>query len=146
MRPILADPNHGPRLRIVGDTIRVLATMRDTDGQFEAFETTGPRNSGPLPHAHPWSESYFIAEGEVDVIVGEETMRATPGAFINIPAGTIHGYRIVSPFARFTVITTPEGASDFFHELDAETEGSVADMDKIMAVATKHGLTVPPPR
>jgi len=73
-------------------------------------------------------------------------MRATPGSFINIPAGTFHGYRIASPHARFTVITTAEGASDFFHELDAETEGSVADMDKIMAVATRHGLTVPPPR
>src|SRR2546423_10280807 len=146
MRPILADSHHGPKLRIVGDTIRVLATTSDTGGRFEAFETTGPGDSGPPPHAHPWSESYFIAEGEVDVIVGEETMRATPGAFINIPAGTVHGYRIATPFARFTVITTPAGASDFFHELDAETEGSVADMDKIMAVATKHGLTVPPPR
>ena len=146
MRPILATSDHGPRLRIVGDTIRVLATSSDTGGRFEAFEATGPRDSGPPPHAHPWSESYFIAEGEVDVIVGDETMRATPGAFINIPAGTFHGYRIATPFARFTVITTPEGASDFFHELDAETEGSVADMEKIMAVAMKHGLTVPPPR
>src|SRR5437762_711224 len=126
MRPILATSDHGPRLRIVGDTIRVLATSSDTGGRFEAFEATGPRDSGPPPHAHPWSESYFIAEGEVDVIVGDEKMRATPGAFINIPAGMIHGYRIATPFARFTVITTPEGASDFFHELDAETAGSVA--------------------
>ena len=146
MRPILATSDHGPKLRIVGDTIRVLATLDDTGGKFEAFETTGPRGSGPPPHAHPWSESYFIAEGEVDVIVGDETMRATPGSFINIPAGTIHGYRIASQSARFTVITTAAGASDFFHELDAETQGSVADMEKIMAVATKHGLTVPPPR
>jgi quercetin dioxygenase-like cupin family protein len=146
MRPILALPTHGPKLRIVGDTIRVLATSADTGGRFEAFETTGPRDSGPPPHAHPWSESYFIAEGEVDVIVGDETMRARPGAFINIPAGTVHGYRIASDSARFTVITTSGGASEFFLELDAATEGSVADMDKIMAVAARHGLTVPPPR
>ena len=146
MRPILATSDQGPKLRIVGDTIRVLATLDDTGGKFEAFETTGPWDSGPPPHAHSWSESYFIAEGEVDVIVGNETMRATPGSFINIPAGTFHGYRIASQSARFTVITTAAGASDFFYELDAETEGSVADMEKIMAVATKHGLTVPPPR
>jgi quercetin dioxygenase-like cupin family protein len=146
MRPILAPADHGPRLRVVGDTIRVLATAADTGGRFEAFEATGPRDSGPTPHAHPWSESYFIAEGEVDVIVGEERMRATPGSFINIPAGTFHGYRIASLFARFTVITTSEGASAFFHDLDAETEGSVADMEKILEVATRHGVTVPPPR
>ena len=65
MRPILATSDHGTKLRIVGDTIRVLATLDDTSGKFEAFETTGPRGSGPPPHAHPWSESYFIAEGEV---------------------------------------------------------------------------------
>jgi len=146
MRPILATSDYCPKLRIVGDTIRVLATSNDTGGAFEAFETTGPLHSGPPPHAHPWSESYFIAEGEVDVIVGEEKMRAKPGAFINIPAGTVHGYRIATPYARFTVITTPEGASEFFHDLDRETEGSVADMAKIVAVATRHGLTVPPPR
>ncbi len=146
MRPILAGPDHGARLRVVGDTIRVLATSGDTGGRFEAFEVTGPRDAGPPPHAHPWSESYFIAEGEVDIGVGDETMHATPGAFIHIPSGTVHRYRIASPFARFTVITTPEGASAFFHELDARTEGSVADMATIVAVATKHGLTVPAPR
>jgi len=62
------------------------------------------------------------------------------------PAGTIHGYRIATPYARFTVITTEKGASEFFHDLDRETAGSVADMEKIVAVATRHGLTVPPPR
>ena len=50
-----------------------------------------------------------------------------------------------SDFARFTVITTRSGASEFFHDLDRETEGSVADMEKIVMVATRHGLTVPPP-
>lgn len=146
MRPILATSDHGPRLRIVGNTVRVLAAANETGGAYEIFENTGPRDTGLPAHAHPWSESYVIAEGEVDVMVGKETMRATPGAFIHIPAGTFHGHRIVSPFARFTVITSPAGASDFFHELDAETEGSDADMKKIVAVATKHGLTVPPPR
>jgi len=146
MRPILATSDHGPRLRIIGDTVRVLATAVETGGAYEAFETTGPRDSGLPLHAHPWSESYFIAEGEVDVMVGGESMRATPGAFVHIPAGTFHGHRIASPFARFTVITAPGGASEFFHELDAETEGSVADMKTIVAVATKHGLTVPSPR
>ena len=146
MRPILAKADHGPKLRVVGDVIRVLATNDDTGGRFEAFETTGSRDSGPPPHAHPWSESYFIAEGEVDVIVGSEKMHATPGSFINIPAGTFHGYRIASDFARFTVITTASGASEFFHDLDRETAGSVANMEKIVEVATRHGLTLPPPR
>ena len=98
-------------------------------------------------HTHPGEEIRHVLERSLECDVeGRPTVTLKPGDVLFIPAGTIHGYRIATPFARFTVITTPEGASDFFHELDAETEGSVADMDKIMAVATKHGLTVPPPR
>jgi quercetin dioxygenase-like cupin family protein len=134
-RPILADSNHGPRLSLIGETVRVLATSDDTDGSFEIFETTAERNGGQPPHSNPWSESYVIAEGEMDVVVGGETMRATPGSFVNIPAGTIHSYRITSDRARFVVITTPRGASEFFHDVSR-------DPSKILEVARRHGLTV----
>jgi hypothetical protein len=43
------------------------------------------------------------------------------------------------------VITSPGGASGFFTELDAETAGSCEDMGKVMAVAMKHGFTIPAP-
>ena len=143
MQSIIANPTDGARLRVVGDVVRVLASSEQTGGAYEIFELEGPEGSGPPPHAHPWTEAYVVTEGEADVWIEGEKLRAAPGCFIHIPAGTTHGYRIRSKSAKFVVITSPAGASDFFHEMDAETGGSCEDMGKVMAVALKHGFNVP---
>ncbi len=145
MIPIVASPADGARLRIVGDVVRVLASSQQTGGGYEIFELEGPEGSGPPPHAHPWAEAYVVVEGEADVWIDGAKLPATPGCFFHIPAGTTHGYRIRSAHAKFVVITSPGGASGFFTELDAETAGSCEDMGKVMAVALKHGFTIPAP-
>ena len=145
MHSIIASPTDGARLRVVGDVMRVLATGDQTGGAFEIFEMEGPEGSGPPPHIHPWSEAYFVIEGEADVYLDGAHSQAKAGSFYHIPAGAKHAYRITSKSARFVVITSPAGASHFFSELDAETAGSCEDMGKVMAVALKHGFTVPSP-
>ncbi|MGZ5443697.1 MAG: cupin domain-containing protein [Thermoanaerobaculia bacterium] len=143
MQPIIVNPADGARLRVVGDVVRVLASSKQTGGAYEIFELEGPEGSGPPPHAHPWAEAYVVTEGEADVFIEGAKLDAAPGCFFHIPAGTTHGYRIRSKAAKFVVITSPAGASGFFTELDAETAGSCEDMGKVIAVALKHGFTLP---
>lgn len=143
--PILAGSNDGPIYRVVGDSVRVLAAGNQTASAFEVFEFHGPENSGPPPHMHPWNEAYFVISGEVDVFVGDQTMRATPGSFVSIPAGTVHCYRVLTPDAKFLVLTSPSGAAAFFEEMDRETGGSCEDMETVVRVAMKHAVTVPAP-
>src|SRR5215212_11960056 len=138
MPSIIANPADGARLRVVGDLVRVLASSAQTGGAYEIFELEGLEGSGPPPHAHPWAEAYVVTEGEADVFIEGTKLRGTTGCFFHIPAGTTHGYRIRSQSAKFVVITSPAGASDFFNEIDAETAGSCEDMGKIMAVEMKH--------
>jgi quercetin dioxygenase-like cupin family protein len=145
MQTIMTTSDDGTRLRVVGDLVRVLASAAQTGGGYEIFELEGPEGSGPPPHAHPWAEAYVVVEGEADVWIEGTCLPATRGCFFHIPAGTTHGYRITSATAKFVVITSPAGASGFFTELDAETAGSCEDMGKVMAVAMKHGFTVPAP-
>jgi len=145
MQTIVTTHDDGARLRVVGDSVRVLASAAQTGGGYEIFELEGPEGSGPPPHAHPWTEAYVVVSGEADVFIEGQRLAATPGSFFHIPAGTTHGYRIRSANAKFVVITSPGGASGFFTELDAETAGSCEDMGKIVAVAMRHGFTVPAP-
>jgi quercetin dioxygenase-like cupin family protein len=145
MESIISNANDGARLRVVGDIMRVLATSRQTGGAYEVFEMEGPEGSGPPPHAHPWAEAYVVLEGEADVFLDGTHLQAKPGCFFQIPAGLTHAYRITSPKAKFVVITSPAGAHDFFTEMDAETGGSCEDMQKVVAVALRHGFTVPQP-
>ena len=120
---------------VLGDRVRVLQAG---DGSaYEMFEWHGPENSGPPPHAHPWTESYFVIDGEAEVVIGGRTMRATPGCFVSVPPGTVHNYRVVSPGARFLVVTSPCGLHAFLEEMNA-----VADLDTILKVAAKHSVAL----
>ena len=139
---IITNPADGERLRVVGDNVRVLASGDETGGAYEIFELEAPEGNGPPPHAHPWSESYLVVEGEADVFVNGSHSIAKPGCFYQIPAGTKHCYKIRTKSAKFVVVTSPAGARDFFVELDAVTGGSCEDMGKVVAVAVKHGFTV----
>ena len=124
-----------PIYNVLGDRVRVLASG---DGSaFEMFEWQGPENSGPPPHAHPWTESYFVIDGEADVVIGDKTLRATPGCFLSVPPGTVHNYRVTSPSAKFLVVTSPSGLKAFVEEMHG-----VADFDTVMKVAAKHSVTV----
>lgn len=143
MHSIVAEPADGKRLRVVGELVRILATGAETGGAYEIFELEAPEGSGPSPHAHPWAEAHVVIEGEADVYLAGAHLAASPGSFFHIPAGTMHAYRIKSKTAKFVVITSPAGASDFFNELDAATGGSCEDMGKVVAVAMRHGFTVP---
>ena len=133
----------GTRLRVIGDSVRILAAGADTGGAFEVFEMNCPRDSGPPPHAHPWSESYSVVDGSLDVTIGEKTITAAAGCFFHIPAGTVHSHRITSAEARFVIVTSPAGAADFFTELDRETAGSPGDMETIAGIAQRHGFAFP---
>lgn len=138
-------PDQGTKLQILQDSVRILTQGEQTQGAYEVFELVGPRHSGPPPHDHPWSESYCILEGEVEVLSGEQTVRATPGYFINIPGGTLHSYRILSDHARFLVMASTTAASAFFQEIHDAMVGDEADMDRVLAIAARHGVRVGKP-
>jgi quercetin dioxygenase-like cupin family protein len=124
-----------PVYNVLGDRVRVLAS--GDDHPFEMFEWQGPQNSGPAPHAHPWTESYFVVDGEADVVIGGQTLRATPGCFVSVPPGTVHSYRVTSPGAKFLVVTNPSGLGAFVEDLH-----DVADLGTVLQVAAKHSVTV----
>ena len=75
----------------------------------------------------------------------DKTIIATPGCFLNIPAGIIHSYKTLSDGAKFILITNPVGAQDFFNELDHEVGEAIEDVEKIVGIALRHGFNVPQP-
>jgi quercetin dioxygenase-like cupin family protein len=73
-------------LNVVGEHITVLASGKDTEG-YEIFLQAGPEGSGPVPHTHPWDESFYVTNGEVDFSIGEDdTVTALHGTLVHVPA------------------------------------------------------------
>ena len=86
----------------------VLADGRDTGGRFSLMEQVLPRGSGPGPHKHTWSdETFYMLDGEMTLLAGDEIRTARRGDFIMVPRNTRHAFRVESETARFLNGYTP---------------------------------------
>jgi quercetin dioxygenase-like cupin family protein len=141
---------HSPAraLAVVGEQVTPVVDSSDGATSYEVFDMTGPEGSGPPPHNHPWDESYLVLDGELAVVdwtSGLESPREevlTPGGSAFIPGGATHSFRVRSDSCRFVVVTTP-GALAFFSDADATLGGPTDDLDLLVAVAKRNGLSSP---
>jgi quercetin dioxygenase-like cupin family protein len=155
--PITTGPKEGETISVVGDTYRILIGGKDTNGAFAAIEMLVPPGGGPGPHAHPEiEESFYVIDGEVEVISEYGTYTAAKGSFVNIPkGGVIHGFKNkTDKLAQLLCTVVPAGLETFFEEIGKPVEYGeflpppTMDADsarKLQATAEKHGQKVYPP-
>lgn len=92
--PLVLGPPEGQPLDIFGNRFIVKAASATTNGAYSliegAFEVGG---FAPLPHIHrDEDESFYVLEGEFDFRLGDDTVRASKGAFLLVPHGTMHSF------------------------------------------------------
>jgi quercetin dioxygenase-like cupin family protein len=136
----VATTDYAQPLKVVGEHIIVLASGRRT-GSYEIFLQEGPEGSGPIPHTHPWDESFFVIRGEVEFSLGDDEARAASvGTLVHIPAGAKHWFRWRQGGGVMLSITSGTGASAMFTDIDAEIAPDQPNVQRLMAIATRHGL------
>jgi quercetin dioxygenase-like cupin family protein len=128
-------------LQVVGEEITVLASGGQT-GSYEIFHQAGPENSGPPPHSHPWDEAFYVIKGDIAFGIGDREMLAAPGTLVHLPAGTTHWFRFGKDGGEMISMTSREGASHMFTDFDREIARERPDVDKLIEVGARHGLTV----
>ena len=132
----------GRPLNVVGEHITVLASGATT-GSYEVFLQEGPEGSGPIPHTHPWDESFYVIRGEVDFSVDRSELRAArPGDLVHVPAGTPHWFRWNRGGGAMLSMTSRLGASRLFADIDREIAPDKPDVEKLIAIAVRNGLTI----
>jgi hypothetical protein len=117
-----------------------LAT-EDTDGGFCLLVDHPPAGWSLPPHRHRnEAETIHIVEGEFELVLDGERLRASAGQTIHIPRGVIHsGKNIGAGMGRRVLLFTPAGMERFFLEAGASTPGSDLDRAATAATATRHG-------
>lgn len=138
---VVAPKDYAPALNIVGEQVTVLASGERTEG-YEVFLQRGPEGSGPPPHSHPWDESFFVLKGQIEFGIGSESMSATPGTLVHLPAGSIHWFRFGVGGAEMLSMTSRLGASQMFADLAREVAPVNPDVAKLAEVGGRHGLRV----
>jgi quercetin dioxygenase-like cupin family protein len=112
----------------------------DTNSKYAVFEMIDVAMGAAPLHSHPWEETFYILEGELEVMVGNCQQIATTGAVIHIPANGVHTFQVLSPIARVLVIVSPVSAADFYREVGAKVTSLPTDADALQEICTKYGL------
>ena len=135
---LVLGPGEGKIVSVLGDPYTYKVVGGDTGGNYSLIEHT-TAGDGPPPHIHKSEEeAFYVLEGEVNVKIGEQTIREAVGSFVLIPRGTVHTFsRVGAEPAKMLVIISPAGFEQFFTEIDGST-----DVNKIMALAPKYNLTI----
>jgi quercetin dioxygenase-like cupin family protein len=104
-----------PHLGLVGDTYTILVTGQDTAGKYTLIDMHVPPGGGPPPHRHDFEEMFTVLEGQVRVTFRGQTIVATAGQTINVPANAPHAFTNASDTpSRLLCLCAPAGQDEFF--------------------------------
>ncbi|GAA1824385.1 cupin domain-containing protein [Nesterenkonia flava] len=56
------------------------------------FWADTPPGSGPETHWHPYTETWAVIEGDVEISADGETLQAATGDIVTVTAGTVHRF------------------------------------------------------
>ena len=117
--PISGEPVHrgagtGDTFWGPADVYTLLVTGEETGGAYFSMEALVEPGGGPPPHVHrDEDETFYVLEGHCTFRLGERTISAGPGDFVNVPRGTVHSFRNRSSgIVRLILTFTPAGIED----------------------------------
>src|ERR1700712_4747787 len=115
-------PHEGRMLDLGNFQAEVLASSEQTLGDFTVLQTQNePPGFGPPLHRHrDAAEAFFVLEGEYLMFLDHEQHRCPPGAFVYVPRGLPHTFKVssVTPGKKLNLFA-PAAMVGFFEELAA---------------------------
>jgi quercetin dioxygenase-like cupin family protein len=74
------------------ETSRTFLGRDHGDVPISFFIQASPTGHGPGPHTHPYAEVFVLHEGSGSFLAGDETIEASAGSVVVVPAGEVHGF------------------------------------------------------
>ena len=124
---------------ILGQTYKPVA---HSDACF-AFDTLFPPGTFVPPHIHPTQDEFIrILEGEFELFLDGQTVKAAPGDLIRMPMGLPHGIFNKSPgnVRALFWVTPSRGLYTLFTRIH-----NVADPGEVIRIASEYEVRFLPP-
>lgn len=138
---VVVGKDEGEKLSVLGTELRFLCLPDQTDKAWSLMEAVLPKDAGPPPHEHPWDEGYYIVEGEVQFVLGDQTRLVKAGDFLYAPGGTVHAFKGASERpARILVFDAPAAAEGFFRDIHREVKAYPGDLAKVPEIGQRHNF------
>ncbi len=143
-------PGQGEAIWFLGSLITVKTGGEETDEAFSITEHVYPAGFGPPPHIHRnEDEAFYVVEGEVAFFSGGTTFRGGPGAYVRMPRGLPHTFRVEGDTpARLLIVTAPAGFERFVRDAGIPAGDRTApappptpaDIERMLATAPRYGI------
>jgi mannose-6-phosphate isomerase-like protein (cupin superfamily) len=130
--------------RAPGSRRRIIVGGDHTNGALGLSELTVPGVwGGPPEHIHRhFEEMFYVLEGTLELLVGDETVNASAGTFVIVPRGVMHklSKRDNEP-TRWLEFFVPAGFEQFFEQLaTGMAEGRAAYDTLFSELASQHDV------
>ena len=135
--------------------LTVKASGAETGDAFAQFLTDDPRGTAPPLHVHHnEDEAFYVLDGEVTVLVGDERIDLRTGDYCFSPRGIPHTWIVRSERARMLVTVSPAGIEQAFVSCGVPVTGIeppaqpvLPALDELIRVFAGYGCEIlgPPP-
>jgi len=139
--------DQGTALWVYGDKDNIKVGNDETAGALTVVEVDFGPGAGPPPHVHANEhESFYVLDGQVDVLDEGRRFTTGPGSFVFMPQGSHHAFKNTgSTMAKILLLFTPAGFEGYMKEFGTPwSSGSTppeSDMEVATRLAAKYGMT-----
>jgi mannose-6-phosphate isomerase-like protein (cupin superfamily) len=124
-----------------------------TRDAFTLIEAYLPNDLQVPPHIHDREdEGFYVLEGELSIVCGDNTWTAGPGTFALLPRGIPHSFSVTGTgTAKMLQLSSPAQFERFAAEIGEPASEMViprpqeVDVAKLMSIAPKYGIEMLPP-
>jgi quercetin dioxygenase-like cupin family protein len=151
-RAVAGTNGSGAATWAMGALFERLVGTGETGGLLAASVVTQPPGTGSPLHVHTReAEAWYLLEGTMTYVAGDETFRLAPGDFIHLPQGVPHAFRTTGTApVRFLALALPGAVLDLYDEVGEPAaerrlpDGGVspADVARWTELAPRYGLRV----
>jgi mannose-6-phosphate isomerase-like protein (cupin superfamily) len=138
-------PGEGKKLWVAEELMTFVISGEDTYGKYALTDPTVPPRGEAPPHIHHREdEAFWVLEGDLEVLVGEDKIGAR---------GVIHTYKnVCATPARFLTLMVPAGLERFFRgggkpgtDPFSPPPFGEKDVERLLAIAPYYGAQILPP-
>ena len=134
-----------------GMLAEVKASAADTGGQYTLLEITAPAGLETPLHVHyEDGEGFYVLEGSVTIVVGDETLELTAGRHAYGPRDVPHRFIVGPDGARMIWVLAPGGFEDFIEDVSVPAEtptvppASVLPPENAAEIVLRHNMELLP--
>ena len=140
--PIVVPPGAGAELNVGGSQVLHKVKSNDTNGVFSVVEIVTPPGKGIDLHVHEREdELVYLLEGEIEVMLGNQKMKAVPEVMALLPRGIAHGFtNIGNKPSRLLDTILPGRFDNYFVELAALFAAGNPSQDQIDGLSRKYRI------